>query len=480
MQRRGLGNRLIEHLLAATFGLSGLMIWLAPSELLAQENAPSGKAVTILDGSSVWRALHSWNAPLVKTRDGIKERRSKGRRAGPADRPDFRFMTLYPSSGWTDVDFEDSTWARRHFFVKYSNGEWDHRAGGGSGSPYLRQLSLRGRFTVTDPAKVSQLWLTMGYRGGAAVYLNGKELTRAHLPGGKLEPGSPAEMYPDKAYLKGDGKPWSWWNDRAVIGKEAYPLRVRTVEKLAIPANLLNKGTNVLAVEIHAAAYPEGFMKVRPPWSTCGLIELRVQTGNTEGIKPNVVRPKGVQVWNTNTAEQVLDASWGDPHQRLRPISMAAPRNGCCSGRVVVGSDKPMKNLRARMGDLVGPGGKRLPPSAVRVWYGRFDRRRGSRWGGAIDDGAIISGAFAAAARQRADRIGPPGRAVERKEAAAGNARGPSGRRPARGPGRRGRPAGVGNRGGPRRRRRRRVPRHADHHHRSPKAHGRARRAEGH
>jgi hypothetical protein len=111
------------------------------------------------------------------------------------------------------------------------------------------------------------------------------------------------------------------------------------------------------------------------------------------GIEPNTVRPKGLQVWNTNVAEQILDVSWGDPHERLQPVSMAGPRNGVASGRVVISRDQPMRSLAANVGDLVGPGGAKLP-AAVRIWYGKFDSPRGSRWGGSSDWSVLQWGAL--------------------------------------------------------------------------------------
>ncbi len=151
----------------------------------------------------------------------------------------------------------------------------------------------------------------------------------------------------------------------------------------------------MLAVEIHAAPYPAAFQKAVPEWSTCGLVELHLQGEYAEGLVPNVVRPAGVYAWNTSTAEQVFDSSWGDPHEPLEPLSLAGPRNGVCSARVVVGSDRPLKNVRARVDGLRGPRGATLPEAAVKVWYGKFDAARASRWGGTSDGGAMQWGPLA-------------------------------------------------------------------------------------
>ena len=327
--------------------------------------AAAPRAVTIVAGSGVWRVLHSWNAPTGHIEKGFCELRST--------RP-FDFLTLYPAKGWTELGFDDSQWARQHFFVKYVNGELDGRAGSGAPSPYLRQLSLRSKFTVTDPAKVKNLWLDAAYRGGLVVHVNGKEVTRQYLPAKGLAHGVPADLYPKKAYVKADGKPWGWFHDRNAIAKEGiYKLRVRRLEKLRIPPELLVKGTNVLAVEVRAAKYPSEYFSLmgNVPWSTCGLIELHLRTDNAEGIVPNVVRPPGVQVWNSNLAAAVTGNNWGDPHEKLGPVRLAGARNGCYSGKVIVTSDRPIRGLKATITDLAGDAGK-LPASVVQVRYGRL------------------------------------------------------------------------------------------------------------
>ena len=45
----------------------------APAQDKAADKQAETGPVTVLDGSSVWRALYSWRAPLAKTADGRKE-----------------------------------------------------------------------------------------------------------------------------------------------------------------------------------------------------------------------------------------------------------------------------------------------------------------------------------------------------------------------------------------------------------------------
>jgi hypothetical protein len=131
MMRKLAGSDASNYYLLLAFAVYAAV---AVTPAVAQEpdaaaSQPSGP-VTILDGSGVWRALYSFGAPLVQTADGVRERREEGYRKKPYDKPDFRFLTQYPPAGWTQVDFDDSVWPRRHFFYKYANGEWDARAGG--------------------------------------------------------------------------------------------------------------------------------------------------------------------------------------------------------------------------------------------------------------------------------------------------------------------------------------------------------------
>jgi len=383
----------------------------------ASPAAPAARRpLAILDGSSPWRVLYSLDAPWVATSQGTAEKKVAGPPTNGSKAP-LRYMPLYPPKGWQSPDFDDSGWCRQQFLARYYNGESDVRAGGGGGNPSLCQISLRSKFTVTDPQAVKGLKLTLLYRGGVAVYLNGAELLRDHLPPGPIAAGAAAEAYPDKASLKAPGRPWHWYNDSKEIQSQGiYELRVRRVEDAAVPARLLRKGVNVIAVEIHAAPYPEFFAKAKASidWGSAGLCELRLRGDGPEGLAANVVRPRGLQVWNVNLLEEVGESDWPDPHERrLQPIRLSGVRNGTFSGRVMLSSDEPITNLKASVSPLVSADGKRLPAAALRVRYGAF-------WGigdSAPRDDALLEAAPAVAAVRRVPDLE---RRLDPKQRAAG------------------------------------------------------------
>ena len=113
---------------------------------------------------------------------------------------------------------------------------------------------------MADPAGVGPLKLRLTYRGGAVVYLNGREIARGDMPTGKIEPLTLARDYTEADVVGPDGGPLRPTSrGRLPRGAKAadYAKRFRTLS-VALPADSLRKGSNVLAVELHRAALPDG------------------------------------------------------------------------------------------------------------------------------------------------------------------------------------------------------------------------------
>ena len=340
--------------------------------------------VAILNTSSFWRVHYTLRPPVV--RDGRELRKL----------PTLTGETPAPPAEWTRIDFNDSKWTRtsgklfpaRSFIWKMDRSVLAESGiiASNNSSPALALICLRGKFGVTDPAAVKSLKLSLAYHGGAVVYLNGREVGRADMAGDAAGPGALAEDYPRSAFLRTDGSPVmsevsvSRQNDTQAL--PAWKSRVRRAT-IPIPNDALRKGTNLLAVEIHRAPYhPRVREWIRDKdvpnhiiptflWATCGLLSVKLESPSPTGLTPNVERPKGWQLWNSQVMQQDFDVDWGDPFERLRPIRLVGSRRGVFSGKVIVGRDQPITGLKARISDFVRKdGGAKIAASAVKVRYG--------------------------------------------------------------------------------------------------------------
>ena len=294
------------------------------------DDAPTGTLV--LGMGSYWR-YHSTLLPVDVIKDGKPVRHNFG--AWWLDKP-----SAPPAAGWMTTDFDDSGWHRMP--------AWNPK------SPFIGLLCMRGKFRVTDPAKIDGLKLSLAYEGGVVVYLNGKEIARGHVPAGST-PVAPAETY-------------------APVDAKKPQRNARTLEDIAIDPKDLRKGVNVLAIELHRATYlATDFWKERRNttinFGNCGLMKIRLAAAETERIVPIVVRPKGLQVWNSDPAASDFGLDFGDPSESLKPIRLVTARNGVASGKVVVGSTEAIKGLTAKISDFRGPAG-RIPASAAQIRFG--------------------------------------------------------------------------------------------------------------
>jgi len=340
-------------------GMPSLAAW-------AEEPKRPGSAI-VLDTQGVWRMHMTLKAPVLRGDDGVKPT--------PLAQRWLREDTPAPPADWAGPDFDDSGWLRGPSTVAPN-------------TALLARLCLRGKFTVTEPARVKGLTLAAAYHGGVIVYLNGQEVGRFHVPASGRGDTVVAEPYPEEAFVTEDGKylaPAGAYLDGRPSGpptpesERRMGLRVRTLASLVIRPESLRKGANVLGIEVIRAPYDRVFDTVKMKrvnsfpheftWSTCRLLRVQLTAAGSEGLVPNAARPEGLQVWNADMLAGDTDLDFGDQAEALRPIRLVGPRNGTFSGKVLVGSTRPIQGLSATAGELRGPAGS-IPASAVRIRYG--------------------------------------------------------------------------------------------------------------
>ncbi|NLX58807.1 MAG: hypothetical protein GXY74_06935 [Phycisphaerae bacterium] len=344
---------------------SGLVLSGAAGLTVAQTETAE-KPVTILDASnSVWRSYTTLKPPVVDT----------GGKLQPV-------TSLYP---WVDreTDLAPEGWNARG----YADHAWLRgKAHAAPGTPYASNLYLRARFEVADPAQVKDLKLSVTYHGGAIVYVNGQEIARGHLAKGADEATAVAESYPKNAFVLDNGEiildNWAYKGP-----KENLRVRDRELTDVPVPASLLRKGVNVLAIQIVRAPYDQSVAEYWDKskrkdtrelggpelpydfnWYTCEVRDVTLTAAGPGGIAANAGRPEGVQVWNSDVLTSDTGEDLGDRCEPLRPVSIKGPRNGWSSGKVVLGSSEAIEGLTVTCGDL-RQGDAVIPASAMRARF---------------------------------------------------------------------------------------------------------------
>jgi len=345
---------------------------LAAAVLTSGGGGAAGESGTVvLDTTGFWRVHYTMRKPLIGT--GVSAR--------PAA---LGFETPAPPAEWTKPEFDDKAWRRIAGPPFPPRSNWSRITKENVGWVYadkcsaaLALLCMRGKFEVKNPA-AAQLTVSVAYRGGIVLYVNGKEIGRKHLQGGAQGLFALADDYPDDAFFDAGGGPLV--ANRGEKDEEKvrrWRLRKRRIENVPVPSSALRRGVNVLGIEIHRSSYsakmPPAVDKLRSHekmsrlWSTCGLENVRMVSSGS-GAVPNVTRPAGFQAWNSDGIAPDYTLDWGDRNEKLRPVRIVGARNGSFSGKVVIGSTAPLKGLKASMSDLRA-GGAAIPSSAVRVRY---------------------------------------------------------------------------------------------------------------
>lgn len=336
----------------------------------------------ILGNDTLWRVRAVWEPEEILLESGKigHFRLTFGRRAFSKSKEnilkDFKVekvpllrLPRETSPDWMKTEFDDAGWLRARGPMFNSLGWQDDLVG-------WKLLWLRGRFEVTDPAKAGDMTLSITYRGGVVVYLNGEEVARQHMPAGKSDMYAAAEPYPIEAWMTPKGTRGRAFERRH---PERAKLRTRKLEGFKIPAAKLRKGVNVLAVAVHRAATRWQFHVTRGlPYGDFRRMSLYDMTLSA---KPDAaVVPEGswsaagagkLHVWNQSILRRVYVNDYPSRFETLRPVRMAGTRNGTFVEQLVASCNKPIKGLKVEVSDLSGPG--QIPASAVRVYYALSD-----------------------------------------------------------------------------------------------------------
>ncbi|MCC5830453.1 MAG: hypothetical protein JJU36_13490 [Phycisphaeraceae bacterium] len=243
--------------------------------------------------------------------------------------------TPSPADNWHEADFDDSVWGRfstdrENFLSSTSRAAGDRRG--------WRQLYLRSRFGVADPTEVTDLKLSVKFRGQAVIHVNGHEIANHGQGGG-----------------------------------------VQTLD-VAVPRDVLRKGGNTLAI------------KLRNDRANVAFDEIALTSQSGRGVIAYKEALKDVRLWNALPFDTITSdtsrgapfrATWNvkhvavspigldhaNPFDPLRPMRMVAPRGGSASGQVVLSGPGPLGEVRASLGTLRGPDGARIPADALEIRY---------------------------------------------------------------------------------------------------------------
>ena len=167
----------------------------------------------------------------------------------------FRYLlpTSEPSSTWTAVDFDDSSWSKGASGFGYADGDDATIIPNGSRSVYLRKT-----FTISEVSAVSSLILDMDYDDAFVAYINGTEVGRANING--VPPAYDAGTITDhEAQMYSGGTP-----DRFLVTDYS---------------SILQEGENILTIQAHNVSASSSDFTIIP------FLSVIFSTPNTSGTQ---------------------------------------------------------------------------------------------------------------------------------------------------------------------------------------------------
>lgn len=337
--------------------------------------------------------------------------------------------TKLPSNDWMKPEFDDLDWSR----IKQPFKMGPRFSADGLVDRYynIQTVLYRTTFEIPDPRKAGDLEFTMTFRGGARVFVNGEEVGRAFMPDGDVTWDTPAVGYPAEAYTcKPEELPGGKLSDRQMKRAKAskakpehylvpsirgsfdeqpkpdlkrYPhlkgyrnalgvgfnfrvplnragweriqnLRDRKI-KVTIPASKLNKGTNLLAIDLREPLlHPLALgwyvqWQGNAMWDTGWILDMALKKKNGGDVPSALKRPAGIQIWAEDVHNRAFAQEFYPPGEIPRKARIVAAANGSFGAQIFVGTDRELKNLKATVGEFKGKAGT-LPPTIANVLYG--------------------------------------------------------------------------------------------------------------
>lgn len=320
-----------------------------------------------------------------------------------------RIRNSPPPASWFAPEFDDSNWLHRRGFFS---------------DEIVQRISTRSWFRVRDPKKAT-LKLFLVYRGGVRVFLNGKEIARAHLPKGKLHHDTVATPYPEDAYFRsidefepGDqkklgadlkdpsskkhyllrlvqGLPWSWEKERVSrkatdsqpelrylrafngsVTRKTYE-RVREarnrVLEMTLPQDALKQGGNLLAIEIRRSDMNPIMRRTRqrdnrPRWRHVHLGSLKLTGDGDASAVSGLDRPAGLQAWVRDVNARTWSTDFHESGAPVGKISLVGARNGTYGGQLSVGSPVAITGVQLSHFELASDHGQSIKPENICIY----------------------------------------------------------------------------------------------------------------
>ncbi len=261
---------------------------------------------------------------------------------------------------WHSAGFDAGQWPHYNLALPVEVNAW-----GFGGGRNIHQLAVRGYFSIENPAQAGALTLTLAYRGGVVVYLNGTEIARQHLAEGDDVLNMAAEVYGKEAwFVEGD-------DDKPVTNRNTDQYadwlrehRLRHVRNLTLPAELLQAGKNVLAILVNSAPDPmdhtgrfrdRNWPRLRDGrFLGVGLVEAELLAAGSGVTSARKAHPEGIRIWAASPYSDITPDSYPHPEDEEAVLRLIGPRGGQASAPIVTSSSQPFPAPKITMAGLDG------------------------------------------------------------------------------------------------------------------------------